>query len=142
MKVDFGPPAGPVTRHPTSVHFHLAQSASGLVLRIAGFEIDKLVREAEFFQQIEAALRKSLTGDSPAEPAQPRGPQPPAPPSRDRETGGVRPARGFVKGGYARLEGMRVTIREIHGRRAFVQLPGSDEPEEVDLDELDLYYPG
>src|SRR5207253_2710378 len=100
------------------------------------------VRGAEFFQQIEEALRKSLTSDSPAEPAQPRGPRAPAPPSRDRETGGVRPARGFVKGGYARLEGMRVTIREIRGRRAIVQLPGSDEPEEVDLDELDPYYPG
>jgi hypothetical protein len=142
MKVDFGPPAGLVTRHPTSVHFHLAQSSSGLVLRAASFEIDKLVRGPEFFQQIEETLRKSLTSDSPVEPAQPRGPRAPARPSHDRERGGVRPAHGFVKGGYARLEGMRVTIREIRGRRAIVQLPGSDEPEEVDLDELDPYYPG
>ena len=63
-------------------------------------------------------------------------------PSRDRASERARPARGFVVGGYARLEGMRVRIEEIRGRRAIVQLPGSDELEEVGLDELDPYYPG
>jgi hypothetical protein len=37
---------------------------------------------------------------------------------------------------------MRVTIVEIRGDRAIVRLPGSNEPEEVDLDELDPYNPG
>ena len=50
----------PVRRHPTSVHFHLAKTGAGLVLRMAAFEIDRLVRKRDFFQQMEEALGKVL----------------------------------------------------------------------------------
>ena len=131
-----------VSRHPTVVYFHLARTGAALLLRMASFEIDRLVRGPEPLQQIEEALRVSLAlDDETPRSSQPRGQQP-VEPRHGVANRSQPPGQRFVAGGYARLEGMRVTIVEIRGDRAIVRLPGSNEPEEVDLDELDPYYPG
>jgi CRISPR-associated protein Cmr6 len=139
--VDMGPPAGRVSRHPSLVHFHLARVGTGLLLKMANFDIERLVRGPEFFQEIEEALRKSLASNGPSSPTQPRGRRLPEPPSHGRRTERTTPDRRFVSGGYARLEGMRVTILEIRGNRAIVRFPNSNDPEEVDISDLDPYYP-
>jgi CRISPR-associated protein Cmr6 len=74
-----------IQRYPTTVHFHLAKTASGLALRMAGFEIDPIVQTHDFFRQMENALRGPLgsprSGDFP-----PDGRRRPAP-----SDGGLRP---------------------------------------------------
>jgi CRISPR-associated protein Cmr6 len=140
-RTDMGPLAGRVSRHPTVVHFHLARAGTALLLRMASFEIERLVRGPEPLQEIEDALRVSLALDGQTRSTQPRDRRPVEP--RPGEASRPQPpSRRFVAGGYARLEGMRVRIVEIRGDRAIVRLPGSNEPEEVDLDDLDPHYPG
>ena len=140
--VDMGPLAGSVRRHPTSVHFHLVKVGAGLILRMTGFEIERLVRRPEFFQEMEAALRKSLGSDGPSSSTPTRGRRPPDPPRHGPRSERAARDQLFVPGGYARLEGMRVTIIEIRDNRAIVRFPNSNEPEEVDISDLDPYYPG
>jgi hypothetical protein len=55
----------PVNRHPTTVHLHLAQGGDCFVLRMAGFQIARLVDGTEFFRDMETALRRSLGSASP-----------------------------------------------------------------------------
>jgi hypothetical protein len=109
---------------------------------MASFEIEMLVRGPEFFQEMEEALRKSLGSDGPSSSTPPTSARPPDASGHGRRTERTVPDRRFVSGGYARLEGMRVRIIEIRGNRAIVRFPNSDEPEDVDIGDLDPYYPG
>jgi CRISPR-associated protein Cmr6 len=59
VKVDMAAPVGPVSRHPTTVHFHIAGAANGVVLRMAGFEIERIVSGTGFFQEMEASCETS-----------------------------------------------------------------------------------
>ena len=78
---------GRIERHPTTVHFHLAttRNKSELALRMAGFEIDPIVRTDDFFRRMEDALRGSLEAPRAGGPA-PAGRQRQASPDR-----GLRP---------------------------------------------------
>jgi CRISPR-associated protein Cmr6 len=73
--VEMGPPAGRVQRHPTTVQLHVSRADSGLALRIAGFEIERIVHGTGFFEEMEAALRRSLGPNGSPDTAPRRGPQ-------------------------------------------------------------------
>jgi CRISPR-associated protein Cmr6 len=134
--VDMGPPAACVSRHPTTIHFHLANSADRLALRIAAFEIERIVRGTGLFQEIVEALRGSLASGGSAAPRRADGPR----------RGPERPRPGqsaqFIAGAFARFEGMRVTIVAIRGDRARIRFPESGEEEDVKISELDPYRRG
>jgi CRISPR-associated protein Cmr6 len=82
-RVDMGAPAGRVTRHATTIHFHVARAGDSLLLRTAGFEIARLSRGAGLFQDLEAALRGALGPGSAAPGRLPSGGRPRQGPSRD-----------------------------------------------------------
>jgi CRISPR-associated protein Cmr6 len=84
LDIDFGQGIVRKTRHPTTVHFHLAKTGRELALRISGFEIDRIVRGTGFFQEMEGFLRRYLdSGGAPGSRPAPGpirgGPQTPAP---------------------------------------------------------------
>jgi CRISPR-associated protein Cmr6 len=83
-----------VDRHPTTVHFHVAQSGEHLLLRMVGFEIERVVRGTDFFRAMEAVLRQSLGSDGPPGRGVSRGRPPPAPPP-----GGQSRAPAFSRSG-------------------------------------------
>jgi CRISPR-associated protein Cmr6 len=134
--IEMGLPADPVRRHPTTVHFHLAKSNDRLTLRISAFEIERIVRGTDLFQEIVEALRESLATGGSAAPRRADGPR----------RGPERPRPGqsaqFIPGALAWFEGMRVTIVAIRGDRARIRFPESGEEEDIKISELDPYRRG
>ena len=129
---------GRIQRHPTTVHFHLATTTNGLALRMAGFEIDPIVRTDDFFRQMEDALRGSLGSPRPGG-SPPGGRQRPAPPDsrpRPQPPATPRPASLlFQKGDRVRNsagdEGTVMSDVKVGETEMTVQIDGDLYPEKV-----------
>jgi len=137
-KIDMGRPVGPISRHPTTVHFHLARSGSELALRSAGFAIERLVRGNAFFQEMEATLRNHLSGPGPGSigpgdgrrPGPPRGGPLPQATARTSAAGLL-----FSRGDRVRNadgeEGIVMDDVRLGEREMMVEIGGSAERERV-----------